>query len=241
MNRAKAIRIAATLLVPVVLLSSCTPIGKMQQNGWIKKLSEAFPEDTFTFDGHPEQTLTGTDYSVVKVKSELYPDVYISLWKDKGELCTNYLAYAYEEDIYDELYRVLDGRFPCSGYVIRQANQRTYNGYPVEDIGARKFIKNYMDYDCQVLLFCDDESQIPDDDEIKEIFLELLDDEPRVYNLQLYYFDAEDAELAEDNPLKYYKVRYQLFMTEEDHINNIYADYHGGTEDDHYIVRDMNI
>ena len=236
----------------------------MQQNGWIKKLSDAFPEDTFTFDGHPEQVLTGTDYSEVKVKSELYPDVYISLWKEKGELYTNYLAIAYEEDIYDELYRVgelytnylaiayeediydelyrvLDGRFPCSSYVIRQANQRSYKGYPVEDIGARKFIKNYMDYDCQVLLFCDDESQIPDDDEIKDIFLELLDDEPRVYNLQLYYFDAKDADLAEDNPLKYYKVRYQLFMTEEDHINNMYADYNGGTENDHYIVRDMDI
>lgn len=241
MNKVRSIRIAAALLASVMLLSSCTPIGKMQQNGWIKKLSDAFPEDTFTFDGHPEQVLTGTDYSVVKVRSELYPDVYISLWKEKGELFTNYLAIAYEEDIYDELYRVLDGRFPCSSYVIRQANQRSYKGYPVEDIGARKFIKNYMDYDCQVLLFCDDESQIPDDDEIKDIFLELLDDEPRVYNLQLYYFDTKDADLAEDNPLKYYKVRYQLFMTEEDYINNMYADYNGGTENDHYIVRDMDI
>ena len=212
MNKVRSIRIAAALLASVMLLSSCTPIGKMQQNGWIKKLSDAFPEDTFTFDGHPEQVLTGTDYSVVKVRSELYPDVYISLWKEKGKLYTNYLAIAYEEDIYDELYRVLDGRFPCSSYVIRQANQRSYKGYPVEDIGARK-----------------------------DIFLELLDDEPRVYNLQLYYFDAKDADLAEDNPLKYYKVRYQLFMTEEDHINNMYADYNGGTENDHYIVRDMDI
>ena len=131
MNKVRSIRIAAALLASVMLLSSCTPIGKMQQNGWIKKLSDAFPEDTFTFDGHPEQVLTGTDYSVVKVRSELYPDVYISLWKEKGELYTNYLAIAYEEDIYDELYRVLDGRFPCSSYVIRQANQRSYKGYPV--------------------------------------------------------------------------------------------------------------
>ena len=83
MNKVRSIRIAAALLASVMLLSSCTPIGKMQQNGWIKKLSDAFPEDTFTFDGHPEQVLTGTDYSVVKVRSELYPDFYISLWKEK--------------------------------------------------------------------------------------------------------------------------------------------------------------
>ena len=241
MKRNKVIQITASLLASVVLLSSCTPIGKMQQEGWIKKLGKAFPEDTFTFDGHPEETIGGLDYSVVKVKSELYPDVYISLWKDKGELRTNYLALVYEDDIYDELYRVLGDRFPCSDYVIRQANQNTYLGYPVEDIGARKFIRDYMDYDCQVLLFYDDESQIPDDDEIKEIFLDLLDDENHIYTLELYYIDAKDAELAEDNPLKYYTVRYQLFMTEEDHINNMYVDYYGGTENDHFIVRDMDI
>jgi hypothetical protein len=28
-------------------------------------------------------------------------------------------------------------------------------------------------------------------------------------------------------------------MTEEDYINNIYADYSGGTENDHYIVRNV--
>ena len=233
------IRNAAAIIVTLMLLSSCTPIGKMQQKGWINKLGKAFPDDTFTFDGHPEEVLSGVDYSTVNVKSELYPDAYISLWKQKGELYTNYLALAYEKDIYDELYRVLDERFPCSSYVIRQIYQDSYKGYPVEDIGARKFIKNYMDYNCQVLLFCDDESQIPGDDEIKEIFYDLIDDEPHIYTLQLYYFDAKDADLAKDDPLKFYKVRYQLFMTEEDYINNIYADYSGGTENDHYIVRNV--
>ena len=240
MKRLKSIQIAATLMAAVMLLSSCTPIGKMQQNGWIKKLGKAFPDDTFTFDGHPQEALTGTDYGTVKVKSELYPDAYISLWKEKGELRTNYLALAYEEDIYDELYRVLDDRFPCSCYVIRQEYQDSYHGYPVEDIGARKFIRDYMDYKCQVLVFYDDESRIPDDDEIKEIFFDLIDDEPHIYTLDLFYIDAKDAELAEDNPRKYYKVRYFLSMTEEDYINNIYADYSGGTENDHYIVRNVH-
>lgn len=233
--------IAASLLVSVMLLSSCTPIGKMQQRGWIKKLGEAFPEDTFTFNGHPEDHFGYVDYSTVKVSSELYPDAYISLWKEKGRLYTDYLALAYEKDIYNELYRVIDDRFPCSSYYIRQANQRSYNGYPVEDIGAGEFIKEYMDYNCQVFLFYDDGSQIPDEDEIKQIFLDLIDDETHVYDLNLYYFDIKDADLVEDNFLKYYKVRYMLFMTEEDHINNIYVDYHDGNEDDHYIVRHMDL
>ena len=237
MKRFKAIQIAASLIAAVMVLSSCTPIGKMQQNGWIKKLSKAFPDDTFTFNGRPEEYFTGVNYDIVNVKSELYPDANISLWKQKGELNTNYLAFAYEEDIYDELYRVLDGHFPCSSFVIRQVYQDTYKGYPVEDIGAKKFIKDYMDYKCQVLVFYDDESQIPDDDEIKEIFLDIIDDEPHVYTLQFYYIDAKDADLAMDEPLKYYNLRYQLFMTEENYINNIYADYSGGTDNDHYIVR----
>ena len=237
MNRSKAIKIAASTIAAVMLLSSCTPIGKMQQNGWIKKLGKAFPDDTFTFDGHPQEALSGTDYSTVKVKSELYPDAYISLWQQKGELCTTYHALAYEKDIFDEMYRIIDGRFPCSSYVINKVYQDSYKGYPVEDIGTKKFIKDYMDYKCQVFLFCDDESQIPGDEEIKELFYDLIEDEPHIYTLQLYYFDAKDTELAKDAPLKYYKVRYQLFMTKEDYINNIYADFSGGTENDHYIVR----
>lgn len=241
MKRSRAIQIGAILLASVMLLSSCTPIGKMQQNGWIKKLSKAFPDDTFTFDGHPEMTIGGIDYSVVKVESENYPGAYVSLWKEKGKLYTNYLALVYEEDIYEELYRVLDGRFPCSSYSIGRANQDSFKGYPVEDIGPRRFIKEYMDYRCRIILFYEDESQIPDDDEIKQIFLDLLDDENHIYDLQLYYCDAQDAELAEDNCLKYYKVRFQLFMTEEDHINNIYVDYCDGNDNDHFIVRDMDI
>lgn len=241
MKRFKAIKIAASLLSIVMLLSSCTPVGKMQQNGWIKKLGKAFPDDTFTYDGHPENVLTGVDYDTVRVKSELYPNVSVYLWKSRGKLCTDYLAYAYEEEIYAELYRVLDDRFPCSDYVISQVNQDSYKGYPVDDIGAGKFIEDYMDYKCQVLLFCEDESQFPSDDEIKEIFYDLIEDEPHSYTLQLYYFDAQDADMAKEDPLKYYKVRYQLFMTEDDYICNIYVDYSGGNENDHYIVQNKHI
>ena len=241
MKRSKVLSIAASLLASAILFSSCTPIGKMQQNGWVKKLGEAFPEDTFTYDGHPEQEIGGLDYSVVKVKSELYPDAFVGIWKEKGVLYTDYHALAYDEEIKDELYSVLGDRFPCSSYYIYQNNQYSYKGYPVEETGARKFIKEYMDYHCTVFLFYDDESQIPDDDEIKQIFLDLIDDEDHIYNLQLYYFDSKDADLVEDNYLKYYKVRFQLFMTEEDHINNIYVDYNGGTENDHKIVEHLDV
>ena len=237
MNRSKSIKIAAALITAVMLVTSCTPIGKMQQNGWIKKLGKAFPDDTFTFDGHPKETLTGVQYDIVKVKSELYPDTYISLWKTKGKLVTNYQAIAYKEAIVDEMYRVIGDRFPCSSYVITNANQDSYNGYPVEDFGAKKFIKEYMDYRCDVILFYDDESQIPDDDKIKELFYGLLEDEPHIYTLHLYYIDVKDKDLAIDDPLRFYKVKYQLFMTEEDVIKNIYVDYHDATKEDHYIVR----
>ena len=241
MKRSKVLSIAASLLASAILLSSCTPIGKMQQNGWVKKLGEAFPEDTFTYDGHPEQEIGGLDYSVVKVKSELYPDAFVGIWKEKGVLYTDYHALAYDEEIKEELYSVLGDRFPCSSYYIYQNNQYSYKGYPVEETGARKFIKEYMDYYCTVFLFYDDESQIPDDDEIKQIFFDLIDDENHIYNLQLYYFDSKDADLVEDNYLKYYKVRFQLFMTEEDHINNLYVDYNGGTENDHKIVEHLDV
>lgn len=233
--------VIAASLAASLLLSACTPIGKMQQDGWIKKLGDAFPEDTFTYDGHPEDMLGGTEYDVVKVKSELYPDCYISIWKENGELVTSYLAYAYEEEIYDEMYRVLDGRFPCSSFVITQCNQSSFHGYPVEDIGAGKFIKKYMDYRCSVYLFYDDESQIPDDGEVKEICLDLLDDENHIYELQLYYVDSQYSGMDDYDLYKYYSVKYQFIMHEKDHITNIYVDYHDDGMEDHYIVKDMDV
>ena len=103
MKRFAATTVIASALAASIMFSACTPIGKMQQNNWIKKLGNEFPEDTFTYDGHPtNNVLGGTEYNTVKVKSELYPDCYISLWKENGELRTNYLAIAYKEEIYDE-------------------------------------------------------------------------------------------------------------------------------------------
>jgi len=241
MKKFNAASVIASALAALLLLSSCTPIGKMQQNGWIKKLGEEFPEDTFTYDGHPEHQLTGTDYSTVKVASELYPDCFIEIWKENGELYTDYLALAYEEDIYDELYRVLGGRFPCSDIVIDQSSQDSYKGYPVEDIGAKKFIKNYMNYRCRVILFYDDESLIPGDEEMKELFLDLIDDENHIYDLNIFYVDAGYADVAADDIYKYYSVRFQLVMYEKNHITNIYVDYHDNSTEDHYIVKDMDV
>lgn len=242
MKRFAATTVIASALAASIMFSACTPIGKMQQNNWIKKLGNEFPEDTFTYDGHPtNNVLGGTEYNTVKVKSELYPDCYISLWKENGELRTNYLAIAYKEEIYDEMYRVLDGRFPCSSFVVDNCNQRSYKGYPVEDIGAKKFIKNYMDYDCDVFLFYDDESQIPGDEEFKELCLDLLDDENHIYNMDLYYVDAKYADIADSDIYKYYSVKYQFVMYEKDQIRNIYVDYHDAGLEDHFIVKDMDV
>ena len=40
-----------------------------------------------------------------------------------------------------------------------------------------------MDYNCQVFFFYDDGSQIPDEGKIKQIFLDLIDEETHVYDL----------------------------------------------------------
>lgn len=147
---------------------SCTPIGKAQQNGWIKKLGEAFPEDTFTYEGHPRNL--GLEYSIVLVKSELFPDDEIRLWKENGKLCTNYHYIAYER---------------------------------------------------------------------------------HVYTLYLYYIDAQYADdkyegvryskLTDASILDKYKVRFRLSMKDTDHISIIDVDYNDGSDNDHTIVRDIDV
>ena len=244
----KTYRLAGLIMASVMFLSSCTPIGKAQQNGWIKKLGEAFPEDTFTYEGHPRNL--GLEYSIVLVKSELFPDDEIRLWKENGNLCTNYHYIAYKKDIYEELHRVLDGRFPCSSCVIMGADEPS-NGFPVEATDAEKYIKDYMNYRCRVLLFYEDESQIPDDDEIKEIIYDLIADEKHVYTLYLYYIDAQYADdkyegvryskLTDTSILDKYKVRFRLSMKDTDHISRIDVEYNDGSDNDHTIVRDIDV
>ena len=240
MKKTNIFRSIALALAASFILTSCTPLSTAGQKNWIKELGKAFPDDTFTYEGHPERSIGGTDYSTVLVSSELYPGAVISIWKEKGEVRTNYHTLAYEEECYEELDRILNGRFPCSSYLITGHNQYNEGGYPLEDFGAKKFIKEYMDYECDMFLFYEDESQIPTEEEMEELLIDLASYESHIYSIHFKYIDikyADDEKLARKN----YTVDYLLHMKTEDRIDNIYVSYKDPAIDNHYIVEDLDI
>ena len=237
--RLKSFKAIALALTASLFLASCTPFQEADQKRWVKEMNKAFPDDNFTYIGHPDSEL-GTDYNSILLSSELFPDAVISVWKEKGEIRTNYQSLLYKEDCIDELDRVLEGNFPCSSYLI--TGYYTYNegGYALEEMGAKKIIKNYMDYDCTVILFYDDKSQVPSEEEMTELLIDFASKEPHEYSI---YFDFCDARYMDDEKLalKNYDVSYLLHMDEEDHIKHIYVSYKDGSSDSKYLVKDVDI
>lgn len=237
--RLKSFKAIALALTASLFLASCTPFQEADQKRWVKEMNKAFPDDNFTYIGHPDSEF-GTDYNSILLSSELFPDAVISVWKEKGEIRTNYQSLLYKEDCIDELDRVLEGNFPCSSYLI--TGYYTYNegGYALEEMGAKKFIKNYMDYDCTVILFYDDKSQVPSEEEMTELLIDFASKEPHEYSI---YFNFCDARYKDDEKLalKNYDVSYLLHMDEEDHIKHIYVSYKDGSADSKYLVKDVDI
>ena len=135
MKTLKATTLVIAALAAGFLLSSCN-----SQKKWVDKMQTTFPDDTFTYDGHPFAA-TGKDKSKILVKSELYTGQ-IVVCEEDGELKSNYLAYVYKDFCTAELERVLTGRFPCDKYVIGQSDQylNTQLVYPVKNMNAKEFI-----------------------------------------------------------------------------------------------------
>ncbi|MBR2993308.1 MAG: hypothetical protein IKF31_08395 [Clostridiales bacterium] len=237
--RFKTVKAIALTLVSSFVLASCTPFQEADQKRWIKEMNKAFPEDNFTYIGHPDSPL-GTDYDTILVSSEQFPNAVISVWKEKGEIRTNYQSLLYQEDCIDELDRLFEGYFPCSSYLISGFYQYNEGGYALEEMGARKFIKNYMDYNCTLILFYDDKSQVPSEEEMTDLLIDFASREPHEYSI---YFDFCDAKYKDDEKLalKNYDVSYLLHMDEEDHIKHIYVSYKDGSADSKYLVKDVDL
>ena len=97
-----------------------------------------------------------------------------------------------------------------------------------------------MDYECDMFLFYEDESQIPTEEEMESLLLDLASYENHIYSIHFKYIDikyADDEKLARKN----YTVDYLLHMKTEDRIDNIYVSYKDPAIDNHYIVEDLDI
>ena len=152
-----------------------------------------------------------------------------------GKLVSNYLAFKYNDELREEWERIFYGRFPCSDYEVSAYSQMNRKEllYPVKDISAEKFIDKYMEYDCFLILYYDDESQIPSENEMKEYILDLVDDEPHPYSISIFYCDSK---YDRDEVISNYNVEYHLYMTDDDTIKSLNVSYNGDTSKNHSLI-----
>ena len=228
MKTLKATTLVIAALAASFLLSSCS-----NQKKWVEQMQTTFPDDTFTYDGHPFAA-TGKDKSKILVKSELYTGQ-IVVCEEDGELKSNYLAYVYKDFCTAELERVLTGRFPCDKYVIGQSDQylNTQLVYPVKNMNAKEFIENYMDYDTALYLYVDGKENIPSEQEVEQYLMDLAADEPHAYDLLITYCDSNtlDGKAAD-----VYTVQYMIDMSDEKTIKQFYVTYSDPSKDSYLYI-----
>ena len=240
MRKKDLIKVIAAALAAAVLSASCTPWKKAEQNKWIKEMGEVFPDDEFEYIGHPSTTLPFKDYDRVLVSSELYDTTNVCICEKDGRLYSNYLAFVHEDACRDEFDRIFSGAFPCSYFEVSGYVQRFdyYTVYPVEDISAEKFIRKYMEFDCQLFLFYEDGKGIPSEDEMVECITDLVKSEPHAYKITIF---CADSKYSREEAITHCTVDYRLVMDEDDNIKSLYVDYKYGSENDRYLIRDMDI
>ena len=90
-----------------------------------------------------------------------------------------------------------------------------------------------MEYDCFLILYYDDESQIPSENEMKEYILDLVEDEPHPYSISIFYCDSK---YDRDEVISNYNVEYRLYMTDDDTIKSLNVSYNGDTSKNHSLI-----
>jgi len=235
MKRSKATTAIAAVLAAGFLLASCTPFQSAKQKKWVDEMEDAFPEDTFEYVEHPSSSIVIVDYDHIQVHSKKYKTDGIIVGERDGKLVSNYLAFKYNDELREEWERIFYGRFPCSDYEVSAYSQMNRKEllYPVKDISAEKFIDKYMEYDCFLFLYYDDESQIPSENEMKEYILDLVEDEPHPYSISIFYCDSK---FDRDEAVSNYNVEYRLYMTDDDTIKSLNVSYKGDTSKNHSLI-----
>lgn len=234
MKSIKTTSVIAAVLTAGFLLASCTPFQSAKQKKWVDEMEDAFPEDTFEYEGHPS-SFYGKRYDVITVHSKKYKTDDIEVTEKDGKLVSNYLAFKYDDELREEWERIFYGRFPCSDYEVSAYSQmhRPNLWYPVKDISADKFIDKYMMYECFLFLYYDDESEIPTEEEMKEYILDFIEDEPHAYTITFFYCDSK---YDSDDVISNYYVEYHLHMTDEDTIKRLDVNYHGDSSKNHDLI-----
>lgn len=215
-----------------------------QNQKWVEKMNDTFPDDHFEYVGYSKDYLTGVgdlkNKNMIVVSSEKYPDSEIRIGyydSEKKYLVTNYNYVRYNEerkDYYDELMREY---FKCDDLAINYVT--FYKQYSnVNDYDALEFIQHHSVFNISVSLKY--EGDFPSQEEITRIIDQIIENEDREVRLVIYLSHttvheldnsegSEDYTLYMDSPthisyLKRHIVHYDRPDHHDDEIIKIYED-----------------
>ena len=241
-NKIRASALVVSLLMTSSFLGGCVvgPLGRAEQKSWVKEMNEIYEDDHFEYLG-PQQGEYGQESSIADVSSELLPSdeyrVYIK--KKDGELLSNYNLYLYEEEIQDYFHDYMEKWFDdeCKSFQISYVPTNENRLTPLEDISAKKFIKNYVEFDKVRVHLCCPDGDYPSEDEIKDILIDIAEERGEKINIVVFC----STEKYNKKKLKY-DISYSLYMKDDDEIEHIYVTYSDkDLGESHYILENYEI
>ena len=174
MSRIRKILLPAWIMImATVLLTGCFfdfPLT-FEQRGWVKKIEEYYPDDSFTVVGHSIVSWGLRSPTCVSVESEEFPGEDIQIYMYNGELYSNYPNFYHREAVEEYFSDLVTSYFGCDDVEIASPDN---SDKPLKHVSDKKFIRKYLLHDYIAYMYYDAGHDYPSEDEIVSAFLDYL-------------------------------------------------------------------
>ena len=135
--------IAAVLILSVSsgLFTGCNETEiTPEQEEWISKIEQWYPDDEFTYSGHAVR-LMGRSDDVIVLKSKKFPDGYFEFGVSNGEIVSSYPSVYHKKAVEDYFKKLVKDAFGCENTAV----EYKISGVNCEYVSDEEFIENYME------------------------------------------------------------------------------------------------
>ena len=201
-------------IVIIFFISDDEPPITSEQEGWIKEMEKNYPDDSFTYEGHPTEQMFTYHADEILISSQLFPDQKFFICKKDGVLCSNYPNRYHDAAINDHIKCMVENNFNYDKLETRYSDLNSEDS--IEYVSDAEYIENKIDGTFIVYLFYNDNYEYPDNDKIVSSILKSVEGNEKYCNITFFFFrgDVESLDSGWD---------YQYSMECKDgHISHLY-------------------
>lgn len=212
MKRNKITKLTASLVLTSFILTGC--MEGNAKDKMMKALKEFAPEDNFTYESTMTPGMLFDKQMTILVKSELYPDVTVSVNRNRdGVITSNYVRLVHDQAVREYVTGLITPYFDCD-LVEATWDAGMSSWMELEDISDEEYIERYITDNYLVYLYYE---EYPSDDEISEILFQMVDDIDGACKITVYLYGVEDEGKKRGSECTC-DVEFRIAADEADHV-----------------------